>query len=41
MAEEVDGIGDRESGDTTRADVQTHIEDFLNMALLYAYFIDE
>jgi hypothetical protein len=41
MAEDVDGVGDRASGHTTRVDVQVHIEDFLNMALRYACFIDE
>jgi hypothetical protein len=41
MAEEVDGVGDKGSGDTTRADVQTHIEDFVNMALRYTCFIDD
>jgi hypothetical protein len=41
MAEEVDGVGDMGSGDTTRSVVQTHIEDFLNMALRSACFIDE
>jgi hypothetical protein len=41
MAEEVDGVREKGSGDTTRADVQTHIEDYLNMALISACFIDE
>ena len=41
MAEEVDGVGDKGSGDTKRADVQTHIEDFVNMALRSVCFIDE
>jgi hypothetical protein len=41
VAEEVDGVGDRGSGDTTRSVVQTHIEDFMSMALRSACFIDE
>ena len=41
MAEEVGGVGDTGSGDTTNADVQAHIEAFLNMALRTAHFIDE
>ena len=32
-AEEVDGVGDKWSGDTTVVDVQTLLEAFLNMSL--------
>jgi hypothetical protein len=31
IAEEVDGVGDKESGDTTAVHVQTLLEAFLNM----------
>jgi hypothetical protein len=31
IAEEVDGVGDKESGDTTAVHVQTLFEVFLNM----------
>ena len=41
MAEGVHGVGDAGSGDTTRADVEAHIEAFLYMALRSAHFIDE
>jgi hypothetical protein len=41
MAQEVGGVGDIGSGDITKADVQAHIEAFLNMALRSAHFIDE
>ena len=32
IAEEVDGVGDKESGDTTAVHVQTLLEAFLNMS---------
>jgi hypothetical protein len=41
IAEEVDGVGDRGSGDTTMVDVQILLEAFLNMPLRSACFIDE
>jgi hypothetical protein len=36
IAEEVDGVGDKESGDTTTIHVQTFLEAFLNMSLTSA-----
>ena len=39
-AEEVDGVGDKGSGDTT-VDVQTLFKHFLNMSLRSACFNDE
>jgi hypothetical protein len=39
--EEIDGIGDKGSGDTTMVDVQTLLEAFVNMSLRYACSIDE
>jgi hypothetical protein len=41
VAEEVDWVGDQESGDTTTVDVQTLLEAFLNMSLRSACLIDE
>jgi hypothetical protein len=38
IAEEVDGVGDTGSGDTTTVDVQTLLEAFLNMSLSSACF---
>ena len=40
IAKEVDGVGDKGSGDTTTGVVQT-LEAFLNMSLRFACFIDE
>jgi hypothetical protein len=37
VAEEVEGVGDKGSGDTTMADVQTLLEAFLNMLLRSAF----
>ena len=37
IAEEVDGVGDKGSGDTTVVDVQTVLEAFLNMSLKSAF----
>jgi hypothetical protein len=39
--EEVDGVGDKVSGDNTTVDVQTLLEAFSNMSLRSACFIDE
>jgi hypothetical protein len=39
--EEIHGVGDEGSGDTTRVDVQTLFEAFLNMSVTAACFIDE
>jgi len=36
IAEEVDGAGDKVSGDTTKADVQMFLEAVLNMFLAFA-----
>ena len=41
IAEEADGAGDMESGDTTMVDVRTLSEAFLNMSLWSACFTDE
>jgi hypothetical protein len=41
IAEEVDGVRDKVSGNTTTVDVQTLLEAFLNMSLRSAFFIDE
>jgi hypothetical protein len=41
IVEEVDGVGEKGSGDTTAVDVQTLLETFLNMTLRSAYFTDE
>jgi hypothetical protein len=41
IAEEVDGAGDKGSGDTTTVDVQTLLEVFLNMSLRSTCFTDE
>ena len=38
IAEEVDGLGDRGSGDTTTVDIQTLLEAVLNMSLRSAFF---
>ena len=40
-AEEVDGVVDKWSGDTTVIDVQALLEAFLNMSLWFACLIDE
>ena len=39
--DEVDGVGDRGSGDTSMFDVQIVLETFLNMSLRFACLIDE
>ena len=39
--EEVDGVGESGSGDTTTVDVQKHLGAFLNMSLRSACFLDE
>jgi len=36
IAEEVDGLGNKGSGDITRLDVQTQLEALLNMSLRWA-----
>jgi hypothetical protein len=41
IAEEVDGVGDSGSGDTTMVDVQTLLEAFLHMSLISDNFTDE
>jgi hypothetical protein len=41
IAEEVDGVGDKGSRDTTMVDVQTFLEASLNMSLRSVCFIDE
>jgi hypothetical protein len=41
IAEEVDGVGEKVSGDTTVVDIQTLLEAFLNMSLRYACYSDE
>jgi hypothetical protein len=41
IAEEVDGVGDEVSGNTTTVDVQTLLEAFLDMYLRSACFTDE
>jgi len=41
IAEEVDGVGDKGSGDTTMVDLQMILEAFLKMFLRSACFIDE
>jgi hypothetical protein len=41
IAEEGDGAGDMESGDTTIGDVRTLLEAFLNMSLRSACFTNE
>jgi hypothetical protein len=38
---EVDGVADKESGDTTTVDVQTLLEAFLNMSLMSSCFTGE
>jgi hypothetical protein len=40
-AEELYGVGDMVSGDTTKADVQTLLGVFLNTSLRCDYFTDE
>lgn len=35
IAEEVEGVGDKGSGNTTIVDVQTLLEDFLNMSVSF------
>jgi len=39
--EEVDGVGGKESGDTTTVDIHTLLEAFLNMSLGSAGFTEE
>jgi len=41
MAEEVDEVGDKGSGDTTTVDVHTLLEAFLSMILSSACLIDK
>jgi hypothetical protein len=41
IAEEVDGVREKVSGDTTTADVQTHLEAFLNLSVRSTCFTDE
>jgi hypothetical protein len=41
IAEDVDGVGDKGSGDTTVVNVETLLDAFLNMSLRSACFIDE
>jgi len=41
IAEDIDGVGDKRSGDTTAIDVDTHLEGFLNVSLKSACFTDE
>jgi hypothetical protein len=41
IVEEVDVAADKESGDTTVADVQTHLGIILNMFLRFARFTDK
>jgi hypothetical protein len=41
IAEEVDGVGDNRSGDTTTVDAQTLLEAFLNTSLRSACITDE
>jgi hypothetical protein len=41
MAEEVGGVVDKESGDTTTVDVDTLLEAFLSMTLRSACLIDK
>jgi len=40
IAEEVDGVGDKKSGDTTAVHVQTLLKAFLNMSQRSTCFID-
>jgi len=40
IAEEVDGVGDKGSGDTPVADAQALLEAFLNMSLRFVCFTD-
>jgi hypothetical protein len=41
IAQEVDRVGHRGSGDAITVGVQTFLEAFLNMSLRYAHFTDE
>jgi len=41
ITEEVDGVGNKGSGDNTVVDLQTGLEAFLNMSLKSACFIDD
>lgn len=41
LAEDIDGLEDKVSGDTVTLDLQTPLEDFLNISLRYACFTDE
>ena len=41
VVEDIDGVGDKRSGDTTAIDVDTHLEGFLNVSLKSASFTDE
>jgi hypothetical protein len=41
IAEEVDGVGGKGSGDTTVVEVQALLEVFLNVSLRSACFVDE
>jgi hypothetical protein len=41
VAEEVDGVGDKGSGDITLVDMATLLEASLNISLIFARFIDD
>lgn len=41
IAEEVDRVGDKRSGDTTIVDLQIFMKAFLNMSIVSACFFDE
>ena len=41
VAEEVDGVGDKGSGDTALVDIETLLEASLDISLVSACFIDE
>jgi hypothetical protein len=41
IAEEVDGVGYKGSGETTMVDVQALLEAFLNLSQIFASFVDE
>jgi len=40
IAEEVNGVGEKGSGDTTTVDVQAALEDFFNKSMRFACFTD-
>jgi hypothetical protein len=41
IAEEVDGIGVKKSGNTITVDIKTNLEGFLNMSLRFACLTDK